>query len=552
MSSAADKVTFEESIDQQDNSVLFQSKKYTYITDSSSNNGQFSGQLIFDLNTLSAQSQFVDLKEAIIQFPVKLSIKNAGTVGTTSNAAGILSATIKNGFHQFVDSVQVVLGGQTVQSSQIFCNINTTYKILSTWSKDTLQKYGDTLGVALDDWQVTNDTAAGVTDSLDNAAPVTTVGGFDITYGKNAGFKTRQLMNNSNSASNTLGKSILGTSQNVIGKSNVQSGTSKVTNEDLFVMYLMGTIRLKDISDFCANMVPCKNIKGFIYVNYNSSTHIILPNNGAATIASITDSTTYGRCAPAQLNVGVDGYAVTSNASNAASIFTAEISGKESSNLTIAKPIITNARLVAPYFICNPQVDRALTQRKKFRYNEVFTTQFSMTAGQNFNGTLTPGITNPTRVILYPYFTGPDSVNQNSTFVANPLISALDGVPSTTSPFAALKDLQFYVGNLPIWQSVVNYDGDNWLQEISTQGVDGGLNNEVSSGLLSARQFNQLYRYYTVDVSRRLDPSEDGCSRSIIVSCTNATLCPMNVIAIIWYQKEVEIDTASGLIEQKR
>ena len=50
MSSASDKYVFEESIDQQDNSVLFQDKKWTYITDSQ--NGNYNGQIQFDLNNV--------------------------------------------------------------------------------------------------------------------------------------------------------------------------------------------------------------------------------------------------------------------------------------------------------------------------------------------------------------------------------------------------------------------------------------------------------------------------------------------------------------------
>ena len=58
MASASDKTVFEESVEGQDNVNLFESKKWTYITDSSSTNGQFNGQLQFDLNTLSSQNQW--------------------------------------------------------------------------------------------------------------------------------------------------------------------------------------------------------------------------------------------------------------------------------------------------------------------------------------------------------------------------------------------------------------------------------------------------------------------------------------------------------------
>jgi hypothetical protein len=44
--------------------------------------------------------------------------------------------------------------------------------------------------------------------------------------------------------------------------------------------------------------------------------------------------------------------------------------------------------------------------------------------------------------------------------------------------------------------------------------------------------------------------SEDGASKSIQISCSNATTCPMTVIATIWYEREVQIETASGMIIQ--
>ena len=122
MSSVADQYSFQESVEEQENTPLFQDKKWTYITDSSSISGNFSGQVQFDLNTLSSQNQWTDLSEAVIQVPIKLSIQN--TSGTfTGNACNILAATIKNGSYQFVDSLQIVVGGNTVQSSQIFTNI---------------------------------------------------------------------------------------------------------------------------------------------------------------------------------------------------------------------------------------------------------------------------------------------------------------------------------------------------------------------------------------------------------------------------------------------
>jgi hypothetical protein len=550
MSSASDKTVFEESVEGQDNVNLFESKKWTYITDSTSSNGQFSGQIQFDLNTLSSQNQWTDLSQAVITFPVKLSIKN--NTAAAPAAATINSATIKNGFHNFVDSVQIVIGSTTVQSSQIFQNVDTSYKILTEWSQDTLKKYGSTLGVSLDDIVPSTDTTIGVAESVDNlplftAASATQGLGFDIVNARNPGFKERCAHLNNNVSSSTLGKSILSTNQSILGKGNVQSDATVATaNSDVFVLYAVGTIRLKDISDSISKMPLVKGLKGFIYLNYNSSTSIISNTGASSTITSVSSSATFGRCCPAVYNVGTDG-CVLNAAGTAPVTFTADINAT-TSNLSTAVPTQQNAVLYAPYYIATPEVDRALTFRKTIRYNERFVTQFSLAASGNYTATLSPGISNPKRVILYPYFTGAGS-SGNTSFLTNPLLSPFDGVPVTTSPFAALKDLQLYVGNVPMFQQPVNMDWQTFSNEVAQNGLDGGLIDQAASGLLSQRSWNQLYRYYTVDVGRRMN-SEDGASKSIQISCTNATQCPMTVIAIIWYEREISVDTASGMITQ--
>jgi len=544
MSSESDKTVFEQSVEGQDNVNLFESKKYTYITDSSSANGQFNGQIQFDLNTLSSQNQWTSLSEAIITFPVKLTVKN-GSVATAPAAMTINSATIKNGFHQFVDSLQIVIGGTTIQSSQIFTNIDTNYKILTEWSQDTLQKYGAALGIALDDVDMSyTDSSSGATESLDNAALITANKGFDVMdYALNTGFK-RRLNTFNNSSASTLGRSILTTNQAVLGKSNVQTATVATANADNFVLYALGTIRLKDVSDAISKMPLVKGLKGFIYLNYNSSTHTLAGSTTTLSAAPV-DRAVYGRCCPANLNLGTDGFSLGTTTDP---VFSADISATASTSLTTATPIQTNAILHAPYYVATPEVDRALTTRKTIRYCERFVSQFNMTASGSFNGSLSPGISNPKRVILYPYFTGAGA-SGNSGFLTNPLLSCFDGTPSTTSPFAAIKDLQVYVGNQPMYQSPVSQDWQTFLNEVSANGDNGGEIDQASSGLLSSRTWSQLYRYYTVDIGRRMN-SEDGASKSIQLSCSNATTCPMTVVAIIWYEREVVIDTASGQVSQ--
>lgn len=544
MSSNSDKVVFEESVDAQENVNLFESKKWTYITDSSSSNGAFNGQLQFDLNTLSSQNQWTDLSQAVITFPVKLSIQNVNAL--SPGLVGVNSATIKNGFHQFVDSVQVVLGGSTINSSQIFTNVDINYKILTEWSADTYNKYASTLGLGLDELEVTFDSNIGISDSVDNLTSATITPdarGVDLWTSRNSGIKSRlRALNNSNDVS-ALGKAILGTNQAVLGKSNCQAGVSSNVNNDIFVMYALGTLRMKDLSPAMAALPLMKSLKGFVYINYNSSVHEI--TGSGSTVSAVNSQAIYGRCAPACFNVGIDGVAF--NATSSGLRLRSEISAVTSSILSTAQPIQQNALFYAPYYVATPEVDRALTMKKTIRYNERFITQFNVAANGNFTGTLTPGISNPKRLIMYPYFTGAGS--SGFTFQTNPLLSPFDGTPSTTSPFAAVKDWQVFVGNVPMFQQPVTQDWLTFNNEVAQCGEEGGLVDTRSSGLLNQELWNTLYRYYTIDLGRRLN-SENGASKSVQVSLTNATNCPMTIVAIIHYEREITVDTASGMVVQ--
>jgi hypothetical protein len=546
MSSDADKYVFEKALEEQDNTPLFQAKRYTYVTDSSSNNGNFNGQIQFDLNTLSSQNQWTNLSEAIINFPVKItaSVAEAEALGGVTAFA----ATIKNGFHQFIDSVQVVINGTTVQSSQIFENVNTSFKLLTECSQDELKKWGPTIGFAIDDYKVKTDGTA--LTSLDNVALATIVNplcGVSYPANNNSGYKARAEMLNSNSGT-TLMTSIL-TNPNLSAKGSVQIDASGTTaNTERFVAFMMGTVRFKDISDF-AQKCPClKNLKGYIYLNYNSAKSVYTATAATGVVkTSITNTPIYGRCQPAMINkIDMEG------AADKTITFTCEISGTAGTNLTTAKPPITNARLIVPYYIASPEVDRTLAQKKSFRFNERFVTVVDIAKTASTNVTITPGVSNPKRIIMLPVLYGTGASGGTVADMApQPELSPFDIAVAGggSSPFASLRNLQVLVGNQPMFQNPVDFDFDVYNQEIGTTGLDGGLNIEQSSGLLSQTTWNQNHKYYTVDIGRRVG-GDDGASKSVQLSCYNPCNAPMKLICMVWYEREVTVDTALGVAVQ--
>lgn len=565
MSSDSDRFVFQQALEEQDNSSLFQAKRWTYVTDSSSTNGQFSGQIQFDLNTLSSQNQWTDLSQGYIQFPVKLTIKN-NDANTNDLTASVRSACIKDGFHNFVDSVQLVLGGSTIQTSQIYTNVDTTFKVLTEWSQNELRKWGPSLGLALDDY-LAKDTVTVTTDgtaqtnlactvnstgaTLDNvtAYHATTDGNLYNRYGgadlmaswKNKGLKERTDFLNTD-VTTTSGASAIITNLNTKAKGNVsQTAGFAKTN---FCAFYLATVKLNMISDAVAKLPPIKNLKGYLYVNYNAatSTYTSTATTGIPS-GAMQNSAQFGRCQPAMIS--------RNDTHGACSItFQSEISGATDATLTTAKPAMTNARLTVPYYVASPEVDRALAQKKTIRYNERFVTTVPIDKLSATQTTLTPGIMNPKRLIMLPILYGDGSSASIAGALATPELSPLDIAGcGGSSAFATLEQLQVMVGNQPLFQQPISMDHDMFMNEVCQIGLDGGLNYETGSGLLSQKLWNQHHKFYTVDIGRRIN-GDDGASKSIQIHATNPCNLPMRLICIIWHEREIEVDTSLCVITQ--
>ncbi|GMF32492.1 unnamed protein product [Phytophthora lilii] len=82
-----------------------------------------------------------------------------------------------------------------------------------------------------------------------------------------------------------------------------------------------------------------------------------------------------------------------------------------------------------------------------------------------------------------------------------------------------------------------------------SSGVDGGLDDVTSAGLLSQRQWGSLYRFVAVDIGRRL-PSEDGASKSIVVSGTSNCNYVLTIYYHILREVVATVDTAMGTVSQ--
>jgi hypothetical protein len=236
-------------------------------------------------------------------------------------------------------------------------------------------------------------------------------------------------------------------------------------------------------------------------------------------------------------------------ASGATNTWTLEgsVSGVPSTNLTNALPPINYGRLVFSYYEPNPDIQSAMSLTKSIRYNERFNNYFTISANGSFSGTITPGLPNVKGLLLVPYFTNTTNQAGTGTATYDPLTSPFEVAPASTSVLPVIKNLSVTIGNQPLFTQPVNMSYELFLNEIAQLGSNGGQDNTSVSGLLNERLWNNLYRYCYVDLSRRVI-SDENQSKSIQVSCENATNFGMNVLAFVFYEKEFTIDTATGKV----
>jgi hypothetical protein len=548
--------------------VPFYDKNYTFITDSTSNSGSFSsGQIQFDLSTLNSQSQWISLNEGIIEFPVKVTaqVTAAGGSPTTANLAGINTAIIKNGWHQFIDGCQLIINGQTIQSTQPYENVAATFRILSTWSQDTLKKWGTSTGVALDDCTADSVNTISNTNGLGNASTghATAVRGFDAVNNQgtlhNKGVAARAMMTNNNIGSTTtpagtLQATILGTaSMKNAGRSNVTSvfAGSNTANAYIYSAYYMATVRLRDLCDI--NDFPLvKNLKGYLYLTFNASQINLTSTVGATTIASVSVNPINGRTCPILVNAqATTGLVMGNVATTATSVQIVASVDATQTTLTGSVseqcgPLLTTGRLLVPYYLANPRTDSALSQSNKFFTTmEKIVNPITCVAGSSVNYTISVGVPNPRKLLLLPMWQNLG----NAGWLSNPETSCFDTVPATSGPFAQLNNLQVYVANKPLYQNPIQYDFEQWNNENSELGLNGNNVNEQTSGLLSEQLWTQNHRFYYVDLSRRME-SEDGSSKSVQVSFQNPSSgVGLKVIAIVFYERQYLIDTSTCMLQ---
>lgn len=546
--SSSDDVVYDLTLEDQADVSKMLDKQVVWVADS--NNGVYNGQIQLDTSSLASSGKWLDYRDAYLEIPFVVSAKSSADV--TSDLTPF-SIGMKNGFHQLIHSLQVDYNNVNVIELRSFNNIHITYRLLKDMSQDDLQKHGRSI-------MFYPDTADSV--SLSSGASVRGNGlsnnqvfsSSAITYASSQGVVNEGYLQrlkwtsyNGTGAGASNGLALTGANANQVAKpyyvDDQQSGAARI-----YSWVMVAQIRLRDLHDYFEKVPLCRSGFYNFTINYNSARISVACVNSGDTLAlsaPTSVSMLSGQTVPIMVSSTGSGQPIPQITADGT--LTIECNVRQTTNpAQVASPVLTQCRLYVPAYVINPVYEERLLRsipQKTIEYDDIYFYRFTVSSSQ-FNQLITNGIKRPTDIVIVPVLS---SGNGSANLI--PYQSCFDSSPATTAPLTSLKNLNVQLAGKTVFQQNQQYDFQNWMDETSKTGLNGGEIEGLSSGLLSQYDWETSYRYYTVDLSRRL-PSDEQIPVSVFISgeITAPTGLGVDLFCFISYRKRLTVDMQSGSV----
>lgn len=570
----------------------FVSKKWVEIIDS--NNGFYSSNNVrFSLTSLYNSNSLNSYKDAVLDIPIVMVLSHG--LNTDMPDLNQFAMGLKNGYYNLIDSINIKYDGKEIQQHTLHQQFYTNFKMHTTMSVNDENTIGPMIGYSKDtstswsyipaflaDGTTANNSVQGF--GLCNNANLykskwsTTTSEADTTANANAGravasvqtevypenklnkgFYERQL--STNVKVNDF--RTLVTEQNGF-INNSKSYTKKVDGAthatDSQVVYVNALIRLSDISSFFENLPLIQG--GFITLDINLNLGSLrmrgnaAPGTGATFGAAINvelpQSYTQfsNKVCPFMLSpINNSTNMETTQTDLVCGIYIGKVGSSVSGGNAVNQSQLTlidahtrqNCRILVPQVELQPtlQEDYLTTNKiKTIEYSSVEYQQVDVAAGANINKILSESIVNPAGLLIIPM------LNESSNRGLDPLSSPFTCEPATTAPIG-LSKFNVDINGQAIYPNAVDYDYELFMAEIDgVNSINGNGQLGMSSGLVSLLDYNNIYKYYYVNLERRLADSIQA--KSIKFRCVNSNLVSLTLHCFVVVKKQCVIDVQTG------
>ena len=561
-----DETTFQHSLDPQETEFEFSNRQFAWLPDSN-NSSYANGQIVFDCASLANSGKFIDWSQSYLTIPLVLDV-NLSAV-TTATVENVFAASLKNGYHQLINSLSVEICNNSVVNLTNFSNIKINYDLLSTCSREDELNFLPSLNFVKDTAEsliYRKDANAMGYGECNNTIAQTlfspTSGWGKTSYTQNQG-RLQRMVSTSFDPSTTLNAVAANyTSQTATSLAVKNYATQNTTD---MVYYILATIPLKVIHDIFKKLCLTRSMYMRLIVNTNCNCSATLVTNAAGTAFVSHTSSTQNGVLPFQISpvsvtgTGGSGLVVSANATTITATMNIAKVGSFSHS-------ISQARIYACLYQMGILYESKYLQMvptKKILYNDIL--QFfsqGIAPGGQVNQILSNGISRPRALLGVPFlsaqtngtadirtntFAAGTNVTGASTF--STMASAFSSSPATCCPYHTASNFNVLVSGVALYQSNYQYKFEHWLQEIrGSNSVNGGISLAMSSGLLSQTDYENGYGYIYVDLSRKEGQASDDISRSIQVQLTNTSSCYVDYVWFVIYEREITISTSTGAL----
>jgi hypothetical protein len=502
-----------------------------------------------DSQSIAASGNSMDWRNGYFVIPKQTKVEFAtdatSATGNSITKRGLIAA-LKNNAQ--LDTLKVEANGKTIiTATQGLANL-INIKLLSTMTKDQLQKDGATIGFYPDDvGQVGT-----ATNSANNATKLSTFVAGDEPWGVNRGLIERQanwapitettfmtetqrkqeaMIINKDSAFGADGSTSV----------NVASGTYYTLADFHYVVI----IRLRDIADLFDKHPLSRGVSYRFTLRFNQSS-VVVPftttsttpftaSPGTQTISQIS-----GSAMPSMLCAGPNNEPVLTLGTAPSAGITVKITDQID---TSSDKILSGVRLYVPSYELEPSYQEKLLStssviKRNFMDFLVQTTQTAIATDGYFNVQVSTSCTNPRALVVIPRWGQTDQ-----GFFSD--ASTLSPVPGCTDGLFSLRNLQVKMGSSYVLPDRLFYNFQVFLDHISSIFSTNGGQTGQTSGLISKRMFEANHRYYAFDLSRY---PEAMTNLPQMISVEGQSNCqkPTELLCILLYGREAEWNLAQG------
>ena len=550
----ADEYEFKSSVENNmSEDFIFESKEWIKLPDT--NNGVYpSSQINWNLPSISNNDEYLSFKQSYIEIPYVINLEASTALASADKQA--YACAIKGGFHNLVNSMSLTIDNNNIINFTELSNIPMHFKVLSGFSQDDVVRLGDIINFAKDTAESLNYAVAtsvnGIGEYNNKLAPTT----FSATtgYALTKDLNNRGLLARMDRTSFDPASTAESLFTNTTLALNKRKSYYVPTSTTVMTWHCLATIPMSFLTwDLFDNFPLCRGVfmKLTLAVHTGRATFTMATANSK--YSAISSVSQYG-VLPIMVSEGEGGLykGVADSVINVSCNIGS--AGVTSVNSVFDKKCYFNACM----YKFTPEYESLYIEKvpeKKVVYTDIIMQQqnnISASTGK-LNLLVTNGISKARWLLMVTSLSA--SVNGSTgvgSYVAGNAPFSTFLSPFTSSPCTNVKgcswtNFQVKVAGKNFYPSAISYSYDMYLQEMRQLGVNGGLVQGVSSGLISLTDWESGgYAFVYVDLSRKPDIATDQMSRSIEVSGTNNCLAMVDVVVYCGYSKDFTINTITG------